>query len=268
MSAEPREAREIRRFHAKLWKQLGTRHLGRGRVEDYIPGFRDSLANLIEQGYNLTEIGMMLGLTRERIRQFAVRLRLPRPMRHAARIWDDGRHRFVALPETVARRAERLGIAYRAERAAKRHQRYLDRCQVEFWAQVEFSNSCWLWQGFSWAAHGKDVRGAYRGEFVHRLSFLWANGYLPTGRTRGSLVVSHICDVGLCVNPDHLTLMTHKENIQDSIRKGRHSSVTKRLKSHCKYGHPIETYGDGKRRCRTCVNRHSREYYRQKVGAA
>lgn len=31
----------------------------------------------------------------------------------------------------------------------------------------------------------------------------------------------HSCDIGLCVNPEHLTPGTHHENMSDMVRKGR-----------------------------------------------
>lgn len=53
---------------------------------------------------------------------------------------------------------------------------------------------------------------------AHRISYMMSrNDYeLPEG-----MVVMHSCDNRKCVNPDHLTLGTHKENLQDMINKSR-----------------------------------------------
>lgn len=56
---------------------------------------------------------------------------------------------------------------------------------------------------------GKTVR-------AHRASYKFYRGPIPDG-----LWVLHRCDVRCCINPDHLWLGTHQDNVDDMMAKGR-----------------------------------------------
>ena len=92
--------------------------------------------------------------------------------------------------------------------------------EERFWRRVEKTSGCWIWRG---GVHSGGY-GFMRGEggrnapnvTVHRLSYEMHHGPIPDG-----LVVMHACDNPLCVNPDHLSVGTHKDNTQDMIAKGR-----------------------------------------------
>src|SRR4051812_11671134 len=87
---------EVQKFHAELWKKLRNTVKAEYKAttgikwRGPIPGFKESVQSLLDQGYSLTDIGVMFGLTREMIRQRAKELGLKRHSRDGSmyRIWS------------------------------------------------------------------------------------------------------------------------------------------------------------------------------------
>lgn len=85
-----------------------------------------------------------------------------------------------------------------------------------FTKHVEKTESCWLWRGAVDTAGYGDCWFRGRTTGAHRVSWQIFRGEIPDG-----LFVLHKCDNPICVNPDHLFLGTHSDNMQDASAKGR-----------------------------------------------
>ena len=91
-----------------------------------------------------------------------------------------------------------------------------------FWAKVNKTDSCWLWSAAKDNGTGYGVIGKGHHDngtvTVHTASWILHKGFIPEG-----MYVLHNCPNGdnkLCVNPDHLWLGTHADNMKDGINKG------------------------------------------------
>ena len=78
-------------------------------------------------------------------------------------------------------------------------------------------SGCWLWMGrLNKAGYGTCNDGDGKASSAHRWSW-----WLSFGRIRNGLFVLHRCDIRCCVNPAHLFLGTHEDNMRDMVQKGR-----------------------------------------------
>jgi len=112
------------------------------------------------------------------------------------------------------------------------------------------TNGCWLWtdvldgDGYgTFFLRGKNRR-------AHRVAWYFAHGPIPKG-----MIVGHKCGHRSCVNRQHLTLATPRQN---ALENSNSIAAVNARKTECKNGHPFDktyTYRGGLvRYCSICQN--------------
>lgn len=117
--------------------------------------------------------------------------------------------------------------------------KYSEKDIKRFWSKVDKDRSqtfyngtrCWEW------TEGQHKNGGYgavwignKGRRAHCVSYEIAYGDITSEKP----FVLHHCDNPLCVNPQHLFLGTHQDNMADKVSKGRQAHG----ETHGAYTHP------------------------------
>lgn len=94
----------------------------------------------------------------------------------------------------------------------------VDRFESKF--VPEPNTGCWLWfAGGDSSGYGSFLLDG-RSLGAHRVSYMIYIGDIPN-----NMHVLHKCDTRRCVNPDHLFLGTHKDNMEDRNNKNRQARL-------------------------------------------
>ena len=119
----------------------------------------------------------------------------------------------------------------------------LERFEQKF---IPSTSGCWTWTaGLSDKGYGRFTLG--KEQYAHRASWIFYHG------NPGALDVLHRCDNPKCVNPNHLFLGTHTDNMHDMIRKGRHRPRGgSKDSAFCKHGHMFDKISSNRPYCSTC----------------
>ncbi len=99
-----------------------------------------------------------------------------------------------------------------------------------FWPKVTKTDYCWNWTASGQGGYGRfgvayQESGVWktRNFQAHRLSYMLENDVLIPKH----LVIMHTCDNRKCVNPSHLDLGSHFDNVHDCMKKGRRRTYGK-----------------------------------------
>lgn len=135
-----------------------------------------------------------------------------------------------------------------------------------FWAKVEKTHNCWNWTA---AITPDSGYGAFnigeRIERAHRFSVILSGREIPPG-----MFVDHICRNRRCVRPEHLRVVTPRQNaIENSVS----IFAVNARKTECPRGHAYNdtnTYRrkDGRGKfCRVCAKERKRHEAKIRAGA-
>jgi hypothetical protein len=125
--------------------------------------------------------------------------------------------------------------------------------EQRFREHVRKTAACWLWTGTTNNRGYGQLWVNGRRVYAHRFSFELTKGAIPA-----KMEIDHLCRTPACVNPEHLDVVTHLEN----VRRGN-AGAHYRDRTHCKQGHEftpentrikVSAYGTPFRQCRTCHN--------------
>lgn len=93
--------------------------------------------------------------------------------------------------------------------------------------EYDTNGGCWLWSGYL-GSHGRpsvSVNG--KQQLAYRAVYEALVGPIQSG-----LLCCHRCDVPTCVNPSHIFLGTHLDNMRDAQSKGRLQHQTEHPSLH------------------------------------
>lgn len=112
---------------------------------------------------------------------------------------------------------------------------------VEYFAakSEKVSNGCIEWRGPKGGAGYGHCPPRYKlGNYVHRAVATLVYGPIPAG-----MVVRHHCDNKKCINAEHLAIGTQRENVLDTVRRGRKNQPRKFNDEHIETLRRFASYG-------------------------
>ena len=108
------------------------------------------------------------------------------------------------------------------------HPDYDQKLIRRFFSKVDIKreNDCWNWLANQTKIYGYGRFRCNKMELAHRISYI-----LKYGKISNDILVCHICNNKLCINPNHLFLGTWQDNMNDMINKKRSLTGEKHFNS-------------------------------------
>lgn len=123
-------------------------------------------------------------------------------------------------------------------------------------SKIDRTGDCWLWTGAQMRNGYGHVWVDGRCKAAHRVVYEALVEPILEG-----MELDHVCRVRRCVNPAHLEVVTHAEN----LTRGEGFIGRQSRQTHCKRGHPLSGSNlyrwKNKRQCRACRSAAMRRFH-------
>ena len=121
---------------------------------------------------------------------------------------------------------------------------------------IDSETGCWNWTG---SVNGRGygyLSVDNRTVQAYKLAYEWKHGKIPK-----ELEIDHLCKNTLCVNPDHLEVVTRRTN----QLRGNTFTAKNVAKTHCPKGHLYSGVNNqGGRICHICIREWAKNHRRKK----
>ncbi|WP_437230136.1 HNH endonuclease signature motif containing protein [Planctomicrobium sp. SH661] len=108
--------------------------------------------------------------------------------------------------------------------------------EERFWSKVDRSggkDACWLWTAYrNPKGYGQFAWASKTIILAHRAAWRITYGDIPI-----QSCICHFCDNPSCVNPNHLWIGSHMDNVRDRDAKGRRRPPSGEYNGQCKLTH-------------------------------
>lgn len=108
----------------------------------------------------------------------------------------------------------------------KSEEEKLPMMKIMFYERIQKTETCWIWIGSKTKAGYGIISFGGKPISAHRLSWKIYNEEI-----RSEVVVRHLCNNAVCVNPDHLAIGTIQDNADDRVKAGNQPKGSKNNKA-------------------------------------